>query len=275
MNKGFLVTTAIGLLLAGSGIAAAEAAPSHQGQMGAFRLVRAGYNSDGQGQPTDAENSDDTWDGPGYYLESPPSYASNGFRFAQMKFGGPFSSLSACQQYHQTLKAAFGKPDNEHCIYRANSVQYAKTPCFLTTACVEHAGLYDDCDELMLMRALRDRYLDKFGDGRAVIARYYEVAPHIVECIRQAPQGHRILTWILSEVRACAQQVAHGDMEAATVRYAAMVLRLEQHFGVRATQSWWAQAQEQGLAQHPSELCRLAAADGRSTFRGLVRETLA
>ncbi|MDE2465419.1 MAG: hypothetical protein KGO02_17155 [Alphaproteobacteria bacterium] len=244
MNKGFLVTTAIGLLLAGGGVGAAQTYPSHGGQIEAFRLVRAGYNSNGQGQPTDAENSDDTWDGPGYYLESPPSYASNGFRFAEMKFGGPFSSLPDCQQYHQSLEAAVGKKDNEHCIYRANPVQYARMPCFLTTACVEHAGLRDDCDELMLMRALRDRYLDKFGDGRAVIARYYEIAPHIVDCIRQAPQGHHVLTWILSEVRACAQLVAHGDMEAATVRYAAMVLRLEQRFGVRATQSVWAQAPE-------------------------------
>lgn len=273
MNRGFLVTTAIGLLLAG-GSAGAQSSPMRAATPSAPRLLLAQDDTGGQGQGPD-QNVDDAWDGPGYYLESPQSRASNGTIHLPMKFGGPFTSLDACQQYHQKLKAGFGKEDDEHCIYRGSYVRYAQNPCFLTTACVQHAGLRDDCDELMLMRALRDRYLAKFGEGRAVIARYYEIAPYIVDCIRRTPYAEHILTWILGEVRADAELVAWGDMEAAMLRYTLMVLRLEQHFGASTRRSWCVPEEDASLALRRAELCRPASVASRLSLAALGQGTLA
>ncbi|MDE2495356.1 MAG: hypothetical protein KGL97_15775 [Alphaproteobacteria bacterium] len=207
MNKGLLVTTAIGLVLVG-GIARAQT-------------------------PTPDQNTDDTWDGPGYYAEDLSTQLSTGNQYL-FKEGGPFASNDACQTYLQQNESTpeKGWADSYQCVYRGDSVQYTPPLCFLTTACVQHAGLRDDCDELTLMRALRDRYLNRFDEGRLVIDQYYRIAPLILDRMRRAPNRSRALNWILREVRATAQSVARGEMEKATVRYAAMVLRLQQHFGV-------------------------------------------
>ncbi|MDE1985424.1 MAG: hypothetical protein KGL29_09135 [Alphaproteobacteria bacterium] len=210
MNKGLLVTTAIGLVLVG-GIARAQT-------------------------PTPDQNDDNTWDGPGYYAEDLATQQSNGTQIL-FKDGGPFASYDACQTFLQQddTTSTKGWTDSYQCVYRGSSVQYAPPiGCFLTTACVEHAGLRDDCDELTLMRALRDRYLDKFDEGRLVIDQYYRIAPLILERMRRAPNRSRALAWILREVRATAHSVACGEMEMATVRYAAMVARLQQRYGVMA-----------------------------------------
>ncbi|MDE2183668.1 MAG: hypothetical protein KGJ78_11675 [Alphaproteobacteria bacterium] len=211
MNKGLLVSTAIGLLLAG----------------GAARA-----------QPTAAQNQDDTWDGPGYYAEYMVTDKSGASSLT--KLGGPFPSQDACQAYlnqqgsdQGVYSGTFpgGNAVSKQCVYRGSTVSYAEG-CFLTTACVEYAGLADNCDELMLMRALRDRYLARFQEGRLVIDQYYRVAPRIVERIRQAPDRQRILRGILGEVRATAHAVSGRDFEIATARYAAMVSRLQQRYGV-------------------------------------------
>ena len=272
MNKILLVSTAVSLLLAG-GTASAQSFSVGPAPARASGLLRVADNFGGQNQPTEQQNDDDTWDGPGYYVESPASYASDGFRFPPMKYGGPFATLSACQQYHQTLKAAFGKKDDEHCIYRGSSVRYGQVPCFLTTACVQHAGLRDDCDELMLMRVLRDRYLDKFDEGRRVIDRYYEIAPPIVDTIRRAPDAHRILGWILREVRATAHCVARGDMETAMVRYAAMVLRLEQRLGDGASPDNCGRAERYRAGDRHFSLSTPGRVNGHRSFKALLMET--
>jgi hypothetical protein len=211
MKKGLLVSTAMGLLLAGG-------------------LARA------QSQSTDDQNTDDTWDGPGYYFEDYATYPT--ISPALWKDGGPFASLEACQDYWRQNPPPAAKPDQQwtdsyQCVYRGNSVNYAALPCFLTTACVEHAGLPDDCEELTVMRAFRDSYLNRFEEGRLLIDQYYRIAPRIVEHIRRASDRRRVLDWVLHEVRATAKAIGRGESEAAIARYAAMVLRLQQRYGER------------------------------------------
>lgn len=55
--------------------------------------------------------------------------------------------------------------------------------CFISSACAESLGLPDDCDELQLLRAFRDRrrLYDKAFD--ALVEEYYRIAPAIVERI--------------------------------------------------------------------------------------------
>ena len=202
MNKGLLVSTAVGILLV-NGATSAWA-------------------------QTD-RNEDDTWDGPGYYVESSTT-ESNGTQDL-FKYGGPFASIDECQEYLQQLRQRVQNVPLS-CTYRGSSVQY--DACFLTTACVAHAGLGDTCDELTLMRKLRDRYLCRFNEGRLMIDQYYRTSPLILERIESARDRDRVFSWILSEVRRAAQSVARGEFEDATARYGGMVLRLQNRYGVAA-----------------------------------------
>lgn len=61
--------------------------------------------------------------------------------------------------------------------------------CFLTTACVDQAGLSDDCFELETLRRFRDNVLAKMSGGAADIATYYREAPALVAAIRRHPAG--------------------------------------------------------------------------------------
>jgi len=55
--------------------------------------------------------------------------------------------------------------------------------CFLTTACVEHKGLADDCYELQALRAMRDTIVTWSDDMKALVEEYYRIAPVIVSRI--------------------------------------------------------------------------------------------
>jgi len=71
--------------------------------------------------------------------------------------------------------------------------QCAPTFCFLTTACCQAVGLDDDCWELRTLRKFRDTVLASSPDGQAKIARYYEIAPGLVEKIEARPDARAIL----------------------------------------------------------------------------------
>lgn len=79
--------------------------------------------------------------------------------------------------------------------------------CFLTTACVEYAGLPGDCWELRMMRRLRDEYVTTIPGGKALIVEYYEKAPAIVSAIRSDPEEAEILGRLLNRTRAIARMV--------------------------------------------------------------------
>ena len=63
--------------------------------------------------------------------------------------------------------------------------------CFLTTACVGHAGLADNCFELEALRRFRDEVLALQPGGQADIALYYATAPRIVERMAAASDAAR------------------------------------------------------------------------------------
>ncbi len=85
----------------------------------------------------------------------------------------------------------WGCPDCGRVNMEANSkclCGYKVPGCFLTTACVEYAGLPDDCEALTLMRKLRDNYVAKLPDATELISEYYEFSPKIVAAINAMPK---------------------------------------------------------------------------------------
>ena len=59
----------------------------------------------------------------------------------------------------------------------------ADEDCFLTTACVKHHNLPDDCEELQALRFLRDQFMANDQEGNNLINQYSIAGPEIVKSI--------------------------------------------------------------------------------------------
>ncbi len=58
--------------------------------------------------------------------------------------------------------------------------------CFISTAVCEYYGKSDDCEELTVLRNYRDGWLRRQGDGEALIAEYYRIAPAVVDALKSS-----------------------------------------------------------------------------------------
>lgn len=56
--------------------------------------------------------------------------------------------------------------------------------CFITTAICEFENLPDDCDDLMLLREFRDKYMLKHLELKKLVIQYYIEAPEIVKRLK-------------------------------------------------------------------------------------------
>ena len=97
--------------------------------------------------------------------------------------------------------------------------------CFLTESVVGARGIEtDDGPTLTALRTFRDGYMQRTPERRALVARYYEIAPRIVAAI---PSGHAEWSWIGVRVAEAVAAIAAGDDDRAFAIYVAMVRRLE------------------------------------------------
>lgn len=94
--------------------------------------------------------------------------------------------------------------------------------CFLTTACVEHAGYKDDCYQLEILRKFRDTYLKQLPNGEALIAEYYELAPKIVEAINESTEKEAILTDMLEQINKAVSAIKRNENHSALNIYSDM-----------------------------------------------------
>ena len=103
--------------------------------------------------------------------------------------------------------------------------------CFLTSAGVEAKGLPDDCYELTTLRKFRDEYLAKLDCGKCEIAHYYQVAPAIVEKIKEGADASLVFEKIYNElVLPCVKMIEQTHKEDAHVLYRSYVTKLEQQY---------------------------------------------
>jgi len=101
-----------------------------------------------------------------------------------------------------------------------------KKGCFLTTACVNYAGLPDECFELQILRDFRDNYLALTPEGQALIHQYYVEAPIIVDFINSDQQREFILEGVLETVRECVDYICCQRPNDALTSYMKMYQRL-------------------------------------------------
>jgi hypothetical protein len=102
--------------------------------------------------------------------------------------------------------------------------------CYITTACVEAAGLHGNCLELQSMRYLRDAFLYRTDYGQKIIEDYYATAPYIVEKIKKDENSAEILSELFLEVKNIASLVNDGKLPLATERYISMVNELKNRY---------------------------------------------
>jgi hypothetical protein len=69
--------------------------------------------------------------------------------------------------------------------------------CFITTAVCKYSGLPDDCDVLQTMRKWRDTWMQETPERRAMVERYYIVAPIYVAKIHAKEEREQVFTWLL------------------------------------------------------------------------------
>lgn len=103
--------------------------------------------------------------------------------------------------------------------------------CYITTAVCQHLDKGDDCEELMTLRLYRDSYLENSEDGRALVERYYDLAPTIVNRINRREDADDIYEQIYSEyLQPCLKDIEDGAYETCKERYQTMVEALYQAF---------------------------------------------
>ncbi len=108
--------------------------------------------------------------------------------------------------------------------------------CFLTEAVVGARGTEaDDGPTLTALRAFRDGYMQETAERRALVERYYEIAPRIVEAI---PGGHEDWAWIGERVDVAVAAIAAGDRDMAFGIYVDMVRHLEGRWLRPVTEAW-------------------------------------
>jgi hypothetical protein len=91
--------------------------------------------------------------------------------------------------------------------------------CWLTTACMEYAGLPDDCQQLATLRSFRDSYVKSRADGAALIAEYCQFAPLILRAISTRPDKRRLYSLIFKSVTRAVVLIERHDFAGAVKVY--------------------------------------------------------
>lgn len=113
----------------------------------------------------------------------------------------------------------------------SNEVKSSDSDCFLTTACVQHKQLPDDCDELQTLRHLRDNYMQHTEEGQWLIHQYRDIAPGIVQSIGQYENSHEIYEYMYQYmITPAVQLVKEGELQEAAEHYILFVKALREKY---------------------------------------------
>lgn len=111
-----------------------------------------------------------------------------------------------------------------------------KEGCFITTACLQAAGLPDNCKELQTLRRFRDEYVSHLPNGSAILSQYYEDSPQIVEAISRSSSHEEEYSKILSIVISAVTLVDAGSNAEALSAYSKLIDNLTRKYLTQARQ---------------------------------------
>jgi hypothetical protein len=101
--------------------------------------------------------------------------------------------------------------------------------CFITTACVTHKGLSDDCYELKVLRNFRDTYVTSREEGARLIKEYYNTAPLIIEKINSHENINEIYSGLYLEIKKAVSLIENKMYSAAFELYCKIALDLKSY----------------------------------------------
>lgn len=109
-----------------------------------------------------------------------------------------------------------------------SSDDYDDYDCFLTTACVQHKGLADDCNELETLRFLRENYMRNNPSGRRLLEDYEVLGPTILNAIHDAANRSEILEHLYTKlIIPSVEKIKAGQYQEAVEYYANYVREME------------------------------------------------
>lgn len=91
--------------------------------------------------------------------------------------------------------------------------------CFLTTACVTHKGLSDNCTELGTLRKLRQEYMRTTPEGEALLQIYDRLGPALVNAINSADNKSEILEYMYQKMILPAVELVKDNKPADAISY--------------------------------------------------------
>jgi len=104
--------------------------------------------------------------------------------------------------------------------------------CFLTTACVNHFGLPDNCYQLNTLRKYRDSYLASTAGGRDLVLDYYRIAPAIVRNINADREQKNVFAYINDVIRLSCEHIERHEYSQAQNAYVDMVHTLRRRYSL-------------------------------------------
>ena len=102
--------------------------------------------------------------------------------------------------------------------------------CFLTTACVRHYNLPDNCYQLQTLRSFRDNYLKNLNGGNDLIQQYYLVAPSIVKLLNQHPDKESLFKKIFHQINIACALIERDKNSKAKKLYVKVISNLVKYF---------------------------------------------
>ena len=143
---------------------------------------------------------------------------SENFKFAKDAFGKEFI-MEVHDKCHAVIRNEKLKVDLPF-RYIKNMSSDPDANCFLTSACVSHKGLPDDCAELMILRNLRETVMKPNPIFNQLIAEYNVIAPKMLSNIGDSENKGEILETIYSNlVLPAVNLVEEGKNEEAIAYY--------------------------------------------------------
>ena len=120
-----------------------------------------------------------------------------------------------------TYAKVLGKKDAELLI-----IPYPKTTsddddmgCFLTTACVHHKKLTDDCKELNTLRDLRDNFMMTNEEGREIVRNYKQIGPRLIQSINSFENREEIYEYMYQQLVLPSVKMVEEGKKAQAVEY--------------------------------------------------------
>jgi len=102
--------------------------------------------------------------------------------------------------------------------------------CFITTACVQYYQLDDKCYQLETLRAFRDSYLMNSESGRGLVAKYYQIAPVLVQLLKEDSQHSGLFSKIFKTINNACAAIENKEYKKAEHIYTSIVIELLHHF---------------------------------------------